>query len=162
MYSVFLLMQEEMPGLDYLLENNEIVRKMFGSEKEWYWFYNKYARGKDLVWGKAIVSGATATMRGPFGSLFAVVKVFAEWRSWRGRLRSGSRGILLVLDGLLNLWLHGIRTKGSGMWRISSMNTTIRWRNETLLVFCVHIEESAMSKKLILWRCRFLGSANTR
>jgi len=27
-------MQEEMPGLDYLLENNEIVRKMFGSEKE--------------------------------------------------------------------------------------------------------------------------------
>jgi len=27
-------MQEEMPGLDSLLENNKIVRKMFGSEKE--------------------------------------------------------------------------------------------------------------------------------
>jgi len=49
MYSVFLLMQEEMPGLDSLLEYNEIVRKMFGSEKEGYWFYNKYARRKDLV-----------------------------------------------------------------------------------------------------------------
>ena len=42
----FLLMQEEMLGLDSLLENNEIVRKMFGSEKEGYWFYNKYARGE--------------------------------------------------------------------------------------------------------------------
>ena len=155
-------MQEEMPGLDSLLENNKIVRKMFGSEKEWYWFYNKYARGNDLVWEKAIVSGATATMRGPFGSLFAVVKVSAKRRSWRGRLRSGSREILLVLDALLNLWLHGIRIQGSGMWRISSMNTTIQWWNETLLVFYVHIEESTMSKKLILWRCKFLGSANTR
>jgi len=34
MYSIFLLMQEEMSGLDSLLEYNEIVRKMFGSEKE--------------------------------------------------------------------------------------------------------------------------------
>jgi len=34
-YSFFFgLMQEEMPGLDSLLKNNEIVRKMFGSEKE--------------------------------------------------------------------------------------------------------------------------------
>ena len=38
-----------MPDLESLLEYNEIVRKMFGSEKEGCWFYNKYARGNDLV-----------------------------------------------------------------------------------------------------------------
>jgi hypothetical protein len=38
MYSVFLLMQEEMPGLDSLLEYNEIVRKIFGSKTEGYLF----------------------------------------------------------------------------------------------------------------------------
>ena len=38
-------------------------------------FITNTQRGKDLVLGKAIVSGATATMRGPFESLFAVVKV---------------------------------------------------------------------------------------
>ena len=46
MYSVFLLMQEEMPVLDSLLEYNEIVREIFGSETEGYLFYNKYAKGK--------------------------------------------------------------------------------------------------------------------
>jgi len=33
-------------GLDSLLEYNEIVRKIFGSETEGYLFYNKYAKGK--------------------------------------------------------------------------------------------------------------------
>ena len=71
---------------------------------------------KVLVWGEAIVSGTMAIMRWPFGSSFAVVKVSVKRSSWRGRLRSGSRGILPVLGVLLNLWLHEIRSQGSGMW----------------------------------------------
>ena len=67
-----------MPDLDSLLEYNEIVRKIFGSETEGIYFITNTLREKDLVLGKAIVSGATATMRGPFGSLFAVVKVSAK------------------------------------------------------------------------------------
>ena len=125
-------------------------------------FITTTLRGKDLVSGKTIVSGTLATMRGFFGILFKVMKVSVKRRSWRVRIRSGSSGILLVLDALLNLWLHGIRTHGSGMWRISSVNTTIRWWNKVLLVFYVHIQESEMSRKLIFWRCRFLGSADTR
>ena len=44
-------------------------------------FITNTLRGKDLVLGKASVSGATATMRGPFGSLFVVVNVSAKRRS---------------------------------------------------------------------------------
>ena len=35
-----------MPGLDSLLEYNETVRTIFGSETKGYRFYNKYAKGK--------------------------------------------------------------------------------------------------------------------
>ena len=44
-------------------------------------FITNTLRGKDLVLGKVIVSGATTTMGGPFGSLFAVVKVSTKRRS---------------------------------------------------------------------------------
>lgn len=57
-----------MPGAEY----NVIVRKVFDDEEEGYEFYNNYAKGKDLVSEKTIVSGTLATMRGLFGILFAV------------------------------------------------------------------------------------------
>ena len=43
-------------------------------------FITNMLRENDLLLGKAIVSGATTTMRGPFGSLFAIVKISAKRR----------------------------------------------------------------------------------
>jgi len=151
-------LKEGMPGAEY----NVIVRKVFDDEEEGYEFYNNYAKGKGFSVRKDYCEWDIGHNERTLRHFVCSVKVSAKRRSWRGRIRSGSRGILLGLDALLSLWLHGIRTLVSGMWRISSANTTIWWWNKILLVFFGHIEESDMSRKLILWWCRFLGSANTR
>ena len=48
-------MQEEMAGLESLLEYNEIVRKMFANENEGFQFYNTYALGKGFSVRKSYV-----------------------------------------------------------------------------------------------------------
>jgi len=48
---------------------------------------------KDLVWGGAMLSGTLATMRWPFESLFAVVKVFVKRSTWIGRISSGGHKV---------------------------------------------------------------------
>jgi hypothetical protein len=74
-------------------------------------------------------------MRGTFASLFAAVKVSAQRSTLGGRSSSRGRRISLVVVVVLNLWLHRIITQSSGMWRISSTNTTIWWFHQTFLVW---------------------------
>jgi hypothetical protein len=76
MYSVFLLIQEEMSGLEY----NEIVRKTFGSETEGYQFYNKYAKGKGFSVTKSYCEWSNSHDERTLRSLFAVVKVSVKRR----------------------------------------------------------------------------------
>jgi len=76
-----------MPGLDSLLEYNEIVRKKFGSETEGYLFYNKYAKGKGFSVRKNYYEWGNGHNEGTFRKFVCSCECFREEKELKREIK---------------------------------------------------------------------------
>ena len=154
--------QEEMSDLESLLEYNEIVKKLFANEEEGFQFYNNYGFEKEFSVRRSYCEWDNGHNEMTLRKFVCSRQGFREEKQLKRAIKKRKpRNITRV--GCLAKFVTA-RDHITGHWYVKDFidEHNHPMAQQSLLVCYVHIEESAMSRKLRLWRWRVLGSANTR